>query len=82
MGGDKHHKTGYRGRIGLHELMIADDDAKKLIQERAWVIQLFVSAVNSSVRIFKMDCMVKVLMGLTDLKTVRSVYVVIKKSQI
>ena len=53
--------------------MIADDDAKKLIQERARVTELFASAVNSGMRSLKMDGMEKVLMGLTDLKMVRSV---------
>ena len=35
--------------------------------------ELFASAVNSGMRTFKMDGMEKVLMGLTDLKMVRSV---------
>ncbi|MES2363084.1 MAG: GspE/PulE family protein [Pseudomonadota bacterium] len=73
VGCDKCNKTGYKGRIGLHELMIADDDAKKLIQERARVAELFSSAVNSGMRTLKMDGMEKVLMGMTDLKMVRSV---------
>lgn len=73
VGCDKCNKSGYKGRIGLHELMIADDDAKKLIQERARVTELFASAVNSGMRTLKMDGMEKVLMGLTDLKQVRSV---------
>ncbi|MES2945711.1 MAG: GspE/PulE family protein [Pseudomonadota bacterium] len=73
VGCDKCNKTGYKGRIGLHELMIADDDAKKLIQERARVAELFASAVNSGMRTLKMDGMEKVLMGMTDLKMVRSV---------
>ena len=73
VGCDKCNKTGYKGRIGLHELMIADDAAKKLIQERARVAELFSSAVNSGMRTLKMDGMEKVLMGLTDLKMVRSV---------
>ncbi len=73
VGCDKCGKTGYKGRIGLHELMIADDDAKKLIQERARVAELFAAAVNSGMRTLKMDGMEKVLMGLTDLKMVRSV---------
>jgi type II secretory ATPase GspE/PulE/Tfp pilus assembly ATPase PilB-like protein len=73
VGCDKCNKTGYKGRIGLHELMIADDAAKKLIQERARVAELFASAVNSGMRTLKMDGMEKVLMGLTDLKMVRSV---------
>jgi type II secretory ATPase GspE/PulE/Tfp pilus assembly ATPase PilB-like protein len=73
VGCDKCNKTGYKGRIGLHELMVADDAAKKLIQERARVAELFASAVNSGMRTLKMDGMEKVLMGLTDLKMVRSV---------
>jgi type II secretory ATPase GspE/PulE/Tfp pilus assembly ATPase PilB-like protein len=73
VGCDKCNKTGYKGRIGLHELMIADDAAKKLIQERARVAELFAAAVNSGMRTLKMDGMEKVLMGLTDLKQVRSV---------
>ncbi|MCY1164711.1 type IV-A pilus assembly ATPase [compost metagenome] len=73
VGCDKCNKTGYKGRIGLHELMIADDDAKKLIQERARVAELFSAAVNSGMRTLKMDGMEKVLMGMTDLKMVRSV---------
>ena len=73
VGCDKCNKTGYKGRIGLHELMIADDAAKKLIQERARVAELFSSAVNSGMRSLKMDGMEKVLMGMTDLKMVRSV---------
>ena len=73
VGCDKCNKTGYKGRIGLHELMIADDAAKKLIQERARVAELFASAVSSGMHTLKMDGMEKVLMGMTDLKMVRSV---------
>ena len=46
--------------------------AKKLIQERARVAELFAGAVNSGMRTLKMDGFEKVLMGLTDLKMVRS----------
>ena len=66
-------QTGYKGRIGLHELLIADDTAKKLIQERARVAELFSAAVESGMRTLKMDGMEKILMGLTDLKQVRAV---------
>ena len=75
VGCDKCNKTGYKGRIGLHELMIADDAAKKLIQERARVAELFSSAVSSGMCTLKMDGMEKILMGMTDLKMVRSVCV-------
>ena len=73
VGCNKCGNTGYKGRIGLHELMVADDELKKLIQERARVAQLFSSAVRSGMRTLKMDGMEKVLMGLTDIKMVRSV---------
>ncbi|MCE3271661.1 MAG: bifunctional protein : sensor, domain [Ramlibacter sp.] len=73
VGCDKCNKTGYKGRVGLHELLVADDEIKRLIQERARVATLFVSAVASGMRTLKMDGMEKILMGLTDLKQVRSV---------
>ncbi len=72
-GCEKCKKTGYKGRVGLHELLIADDTVKKLIQERARVAEIFTAAVAGGMRTLKMDGMEKVLMGLTDLKMVRSV---------
>lgn len=73
VGCDKCSQTGYKGRIGLHELLVADDGVKKLIQERARVAELFASAVEGGMRTLKMDGMEKVMMGLTDLKMVRQV---------
>ncbi|HSO43912.1 MAG TPA: ATPase, T2SS/T4P/T4SS family [Rhodoferax sp.] len=72
-GCDKCHQTGYKGRVGLHELLIADDGIKKLIQERARVAEIFSAAVEGGMRTLKMDGMEKVMMGQTDLKMVRSV---------
>jgi type II secretory ATPase GspE/PulE/Tfp pilus assembly ATPase PilB-like protein len=73
VGCDKCNNTGYKGRVGLHELLVGDDEIKKLIQERARVAELYVSAVASGMRTLKMDGMEKIMMGLTDLKQVRSV---------
>jgi type II secretory ATPase GspE/PulE/Tfp pilus assembly ATPase PilB-like protein len=73
VGCSKCAKTGYKGRVGLHELLLADDDIKKLVQERARVSTLFSSAVAGGMHTLKMDGMTKVLQGLTDLKQVRSV---------
>jgi type II secretory ATPase GspE/PulE/Tfp pilus assembly ATPase PilB-like protein len=72
-GCDKCNNTGYKGRIGLHELLVVDDSVKRLIQERARVPALFASAVEAGMRTLKMDGMEKVMLGLTDLKMVRSV---------
>ena len=65
--------TGYKGRIGLHELLIADDGIKKLIQERARVAEIFSAAVEAGMRTLKMDGMEKIMLGMTDLKMVRQV---------
>jgi type II secretory ATPase GspE/PulE/Tfp pilus assembly ATPase PilB-like protein len=73
VGCEKCNKTGYKGRVGLHELLVADDDIKKLIQERARVAEIFVACVAAGMRTLKMDGMEKIMMGLTDLKQVRSV---------
>ena len=73
VGCEKCNKTGYKGRVGLHELLVADDGVKKLIQERARVAELFASAVEGGMRTLKMDGMEKIMMGLTDLKMVRQV---------
>jgi type II secretory ATPase GspE/PulE/Tfp pilus assembly ATPase PilB-like protein len=73
VGCDKCNQTGYKGRIGLHELLIADEEIKKLIQQRARVAEIFAAAVQSGMHTLKMDGMEKVMMGLTDLKMVRSV---------
>ena len=73
VGCDKCNLTGYKGRIGLHELLIATDDIKKLIQEHAHVSEIFAAAVEGGMHTLKMDGMEKVMMGLTDLKMVRTV---------
>jgi type II secretory ATPase GspE/PulE/Tfp pilus assembly ATPase PilB-like protein len=73
VGCEKCNGTGYKGRVGLHELLVADDHLKRLVQERARVAEIFVAAVANGMRTLKMDGMEKILMGLTDLKQVRSV---------
>jgi type II secretory ATPase GspE/PulE/Tfp pilus assembly ATPase PilB-like protein len=65
--------SGYKGRVGLHELMIGSDPVKKLIQEHARVAQLFAQALSDGMLTLKMDGMEKVLQGVTDMKQVRAV---------
>ncbi len=65
--------NGYRGRIGLHELMIGTDKIKRLLQERGRVAVLLAAALDDGMLTLKMDGIEKVLLGLTDLRTVRRV---------
>jgi type II secretory ATPase GspE/PulE/Tfp pilus assembly ATPase PilB-like protein len=64
---------GYRGRVGLHELMIGTDKAKKLLQEHARVAALLACALEDGMLTLKMDGIEKVLSGITDIKMVRQV---------
>ncbi len=65
--------SGYKGRVGLHELMVGTDPVKKLIQEHARVAQLVAQALEDGMLTLKMDGMEKCLQGITDIKQVRSV---------
>ena len=73
VGCEKCGQSGYKGRIGLHELLVIDDEVRRLIQERARVAQIFSAAVEAGMRTLKMDGMEKIMLGMTDLKQVRSV---------
>ena len=66
-------QTGYRGRIGLHELLVVDEAIKQLVQQRARVADIFAAAVQAGMHTLKMDGMEKVLLGLTDMAMVRAV---------
>jgi hypothetical protein len=65
--------TGYKGRVGLHELLIGTDPIKKNIQEHARVAEMFATALEHGMRTLKQDGMEKVLMGVTDMAQVRAV---------
>jgi type II secretory ATPase GspE/PulE/Tfp pilus assembly ATPase PilB-like protein len=65
--------SGYKGRVGLHELMVGTDPVKKLIQEHARVAELFAQALTDGMITLKMDGMNKVLQGVTDMAQVRAV---------
>ncbi|MBY0238195.1 MAG: GspE/PulE family protein [Burkholderiaceae bacterium] len=64
---------GYKGRVGLHELMLGTDKVKKLLQEHARVAQLLACALEDGMLTLKMDGIEKVLLGITDIKMVRAV---------
>lgn len=73
VGCEKCSGTGYRGRVGLHELLIGTDPIKKAIQEHSRVAELFAIALEEGMRTLKQDGIEKVLLGITDIHQVRSV---------
>jgi type II secretory ATPase GspE/PulE/Tfp pilus assembly ATPase PilB-like protein len=65
--------TGYKGRLGLHELLIGSDRIKKHIQEHSRVWDMLVTAMEDGMRTLKQDGIEKVLQGITDVQQVRAV---------
>jgi len=65
--------TGYKGRVGLFELLVGTAAIKKNIQEHARVSEMFATAIEEGMRTLKQDGIEKVLMGVTDIHQVRAV---------
>jgi type II secretory ATPase GspE/PulE/Tfp pilus assembly ATPase PilB-like protein len=67
------NKTGYRGRLGIHELFIATDEMKRLIQSRARVAEMLERAKGEGMTTLVQDGVMKTLAGLTDFRQVKAV---------
>ncbi len=66
------NQTGYKGRLAIHELLVADDGLRKLIQKRRPVGEIRDHALANGMLTLKQDGIIKVLKGDTDLKQVRA----------
>src|SRR5436305_5409367 len=73
VGCDKCGGSGFKGRCGLHELLIATDALKKLIQEHARVATMLAQCLEDNMRTLKQDGLEKCLSGVTHIKEVRAV---------
>ena len=62
--------TGYRGRLGIHELVIADNALRELIRRRAPALEMFAVARQAGMSTLRQDGIEKMLAGLTDLPEV------------
>jgi len=68
-------RTGYRGRMGIHELVVARDQIKRLIQKRETVEVMRVQAMTEGMTTLLQDGIIKSLKGFTDFIQVRRVCV-------
>ena len=66
LGCDNCNKTGYRGRFGIFEVFVIDDEARKLIYEKVPSSVLRVRAREMGMRTLREDGARKVLAGLTS----------------
>jgi type II secretory ATPase GspE/PulE/Tfp pilus assembly ATPase PilB-like protein/GAF domain-containing protein len=65
--------TGYKGRMGIHELVINTDKVKRLIQKRESVEVIREMAMSEGMTTLLQDGLQKAFQGLTDAKQVRRV---------
>ena len=65
--------SGYKGRVGIHELLVASDEVKRLIQKHRPVEELRQRAIEEGMTTLLQDGIQKVVQGHTDFKQVRAV---------
>lgn len=74
-GCEKCNGSGYKGRMGIHELMEGTPEVKILIKKSATSEELAKLAVKQGMTRLKQDGIHKVFQGLTDMREVRRVSV-------
>ena len=67
------NNTGYKGRIGLYELMTVSPSIRQLIQKRAPVSEIVHEALSNGMVTLKQDGIAKILQGQTDITQVRAI---------
>jgi len=65
--------SGYRGRVGIHELLVCTDALKEMIKKKADTVKIRKQALADGMVTLKQDGMLKVLQGLTDIHEIRRV---------
>jgi type II secretory ATPase GspE/PulE/Tfp pilus assembly ATPase PilB-like protein len=65
--------TGYLGRMSIHELLIASDNIKRMIQKHEHAEQIRNTAIAEGMTTLLQDGIIKAIKGYTDLKQVRRV---------
>jgi type II secretory ATPase GspE/PulE/Tfp pilus assembly ATPase PilB-like protein len=64
--------TGYRGRVAVLELMVAESAVKRLVQKKAPVHEILAAALAGGMRTLRQDGIQKVLQGITDMAQIRA----------
>ncbi|TWT98395.1 GspE/PulE family protein [Stieleria varia] len=70
VGCDACRQTGYRGRVGLFELLLIDDNTRELIQSRANASQIRQAGIDAGMHLLSTDGLLKIHQGVTTLDEV------------
>jgi type II secretory ATPase GspE/PulE/Tfp pilus assembly ATPase PilB-like protein len=69
------NNSGYKGRMGVHELLVGSDEIKKAIQHKATIEEMRRTAMGQGMRTLLQDAIEKAFKGITDIKQARAVAV-------
>ena len=72
-GCDACNKTGLKGRVPIHELLVGSENIKHLIQSKAGTADILSMAMREKMRTLVQDGIHKVLRGVTTYRQVRAV---------
>jgi len=67
--------AGYKGRVGLHELLVTSPNIKQLIHERATAAQIARAGEVEGMKLLRQDGIEKVLQGDIDLASARGAFI-------
>lgn len=73
VGCEKCGKTGYKGRTGIHELLLTSPEIKSLIYRKAGVSEIKEQAMKEGMRTLMQDGIRKLTLGQTDMAQIRKV---------
>ncbi|MDX2252799.1 MAG: GspE/PulE family protein [Nitrospira sp.] len=72
-GCDVCNRTGFKGRVALHELLLGSDQIKRMVQQKARTEDMLKVALDEGMTTLVQDGIEKVLQGLTTFKEVKAV---------
>ncbi len=65
--------TGYKGRIGIYETFLVDDEIERFILESPSIVDLKEMAIKKGMILMKKDGLIKVLEGITTIEEIKRV---------
>jgi len=72
-GCDQCHRSGFKGRVPIHELLVGTEEIKHLIQSRARTADMLAAAFRDGMQTLLRDGIRKAVEGLTTYRQVRAV---------
>ncbi|MBF0395686.1 MAG: Flp pilus assembly complex ATPase component TadA [Desulfobacterales bacterium] len=67
------NNTGYKGRTGIHELLVSSNEIKKIVSMKGSVDEILHQSVKEGMITMLQNGIIKIMTGITDLKELKNV---------